>query len=436
MTKMSVVLILLLLLTTGIVSTMAQDDTFPWQVTDAQALPIPSSASPRIFPASDGTRLAYERVVRLNGQRDFYLCVLDAGEPEAFCTEPPAGLPVPRGFEPAPASPLVPFAWSPDGAYLAVVGQPLSTMLATGLWLYDIEADSWRNLTGHDYDGPLTATDDSPGPPPGTAVEVQPAWSPDGEQIAVVRAVIDDAGRFGPAHLALIDAGSGDVRELPLLPAPDDHAAPGAVTGLEWSPGGAELAVSLWHRDSAPDHNGLWLFDIAAEEYQQLTTEADARAAFHDIYDELELTSAGPLKWSPDGSRLLLWAGAPGQQPVAVWPFLVDRDSGELAAVPLPLHPNDTGTRRNIRPHQAAWSPDGAVLMVFALGLHPDEDRRPLDPDGGSVRASVRLVDVAHNSETALGHLPLGPSAALYFAAWGADGDVIINGYRLRLTAD
>jgi dipeptidyl aminopeptidase/acylaminoacyl peptidase len=330
----------------------------------------------------------------------------------------------------------VPFVWSPDGAYLAVVGQPLSTMLATGLWLYDIEADSWRNLTGHDYDGPLTATDDSPGPPPGTAVEVQPAWSPDGEQIAVVRAVIDDAGRFGPAHLALIDAGSGDVRELPLLPAPDDHAAPGAVTGLEWSPGGAELAVSLWHRDSAPDHNGLWLFDIAAEEYQQLTTEADARAAFHDIYDELELTSAGPLKWSPDGSRLLLWAGAPGQQPVAVWPFLVDRDSGELAAVPLPLHPNDTGTRRNIRPHQAAWSPDGAVLMVFALGLHPDEDRRPLDPDGGSVRASVRLVDVAHNSETALGHLPLGPSAALYFAAWGADGDVIINGYRLRLTAD
>jgi hypothetical protein len=436
MAKIPATLIFLLLFTTGIVSTTAQDGTLPWQVTDAQALPIPGSASPRIFPAPDGTRIAYERIVRLNGQRDFYLCVLDVGEPEAFCTEPPEELSLPRGFEPAPASPLVPFAWSPDGAKLAVVGQPLSTMLATGLWLYDTEADSWQNLTGHDYDGSLAATDDSPGPPPGTTVEVQPAWSPDGDQIAVVRAVIDDSGRFGPAHLTLVDAESGDVRELPPLPAPDDHAAPGAVTSLTWSPNGATLAVSLWNRDSAPDHNGLWLFSPAAGEYEQIITEAKARTAFHEVYAELDLTSIGPVMWSPAESRLLVWAGDPGQQPVAVWPFWIDRESSEMTAVPLPEHPNDTGARRNIRPQQATWSPDGASLLVFALGLHPDEERVPLDPDGGSVRTSVRLVGVVRSSETVLGHLPLGPSAALYFAAWGADGDVVINGYRLRLTAD
>jgi hypothetical protein len=129
----------------------------------------------------------------------------------------------------------------------------------------------------------------------------------------------------------------------------------------------------------------------------------------------------------------LFWAGYSRTTPILTWPFWVDLANEEITALALPAHPNDSGSRRALRPLQATWSPDGTSLLVFVFGQHPDEPITPLDPADDRVRGSVRVVDVASGTETLLGNLPLGPATAFYIAAWGPDSDAVINGYHLVL---
>lgn len=398
-------------------------------VESAQRLGIPNDASPRIFPAPDGRAVAYERAVRLNGHRDFYLCVLPAGDAaEPLCTLPPQT--AARGFEPDPASAWMPFSWSPDGGQIAAVGQPWVTQDDTDLLLFDISAQAWRVLADDGYDGPLAEA------PAGVTVTAQPVWSPDGASIAAEQTAAAGGGAFAPSALVLIDAASGETREIALVPGADaEGAIPGAVSGLAWSPDGDRLAFTVRHRQPNPA-DGLWVMDAATGAAELLLPLAAIEDALNAIYAGLPLARLGPLSWSPDGARLLVWAGDPGKTPAQVWPFWVDAESGAIAAVPLPAHPNDTPERRSVRPLQAAWSPDGARLLLLAFGRPPDEPAVSLDPADSSARLSVRIVDAATGADSLLGYLPLGPSSALYLAAWGADGGVITNGYALTLAGE
>jgi hypothetical protein len=165
---------------------------------------------------------------------------------------------------------------------------------------------------------------------------------------------------------------------------------------------------------------------------ERLISLSDVESALQGVIAGLALESLGPVIWSPDGTRLLFWAGDPGKRPAIAWPFMLNLDSRELVSVPVPAHPSDKPDRRAIRPLQAAWSPDGSALLLLTFGFPPDETVNPLDPQGDSPRLSVRVVDVETGSDTALGHLPLGPSNALYFASWG-NGGAITNGYHLQI---
>ena len=395
-------------------------------VSSVLRLNIPNDASPRVFPAPDGRAVAYERAVRLNGHRDFYVCALSASAgAEALCTLPPQASA--RGFEPDPSSVWLPLSWSPDGGRLALVGQPWVTQEDTDLLVFDIAAQAWRVLADDGYDGPLADA------PAGVTVTTQPAWSPDGGSIAAEQTVVQPGGAFAPSALVLLDAASGAAREIAPVPGADAAGAvPGAVSGLAWSPDGARLAVSVRHRQPNPA-DGLWLVDAATGAAENLLPLAALQEALNTVYAGLALARLGPLAWSPDGTRLLVWAGDPGKTPAQVWPFVVAVESGAVAAVPLPAHPNDTPERRSVRPLQAAWSPDGARLLLLAFGRPPDEPAVSLDPADGSARLGVRVVDAASGADSLLGYLPLGPSVALYLAAWGADGRVITNGYALTL---
>lgn len=406
-------------------------DSLTWQVTTAEPLALQSGVGMRMFPAPDSQHIAYERTVRLNGHRDLFFCAADiTSNQEPLCLEPPQELP--RGFDPDARSHFFPAAWSSDSAKIAVVGQPLVTSYDTDVWIVDLRDDSWTNLTDDGYDGPLAETEDSAGPPAGVSIEVQPAWSPDGAQIAVERTLTGEDGAFLSSTLSLIDMTTGDIQDIAMLPGHATHDRDaGSVTGIAWSPDGTRLAVSLRHREPDPENDGIWLVDVASGDLEPVLGFAQAEELFASIFPDVALETIGPVFWSPDGRALLFWASNPTTTPVALWAFWIDLESGEATALPLPSHPRDTGARRGIWPLEAVWSPTGDALLVAANGLHPDDEQILLDPENRRVRMSVYLVDAASAESALLGHLPPGEAAPFYLASWSADGDVILNGYHL-----
>jgi len=396
----------------------------PWTIASAAPAVLQSGVGLRTFPAPDGQQLAYERKVRLNGHQDLYLCaanVVSGAEPT--CLTPPQDMP--RGFDADASAYHLPLSWSPDSARLAVVGQPLVTGQDTDLWIMDVAASTWTNLTDDGYEGPLS------GAPSGVTVEVQPVWSPDGTRIAVERTLINEAGQFAPSTLSVIDLSTGDITEIGPLPGHAEQVRDaGAITSLAWSPDGAALAISVRHREPDPASDGVWLARVEGGTMTPLVDAATVGALFAGVFPDLTAELIGPVAWSPDGAALLFWASNASAKPVAVWAFWVDVESGVTTTLALPAHTRDTGSRRGIWPFQAAWSPDGGALLVAANGLG-DEEKIPLDPASSRVRMSVYLADAATGAATLLGHLPTVEATPFYFAAWSEAGDALLNGYHL-----
>lgn len=392
-------------------------------VTEVNPLSLSSGASARIFPSPNAQMVAYDSSIRLNSHVDRYLTistVMPNDEPAYF--EKPEDLP--RGFEADAASVYIPFAWSPDSSRLAVTSQPLVTLTDTDLWIFDVATEAWVNLADDGYSGGIAAADL---PASGTIIDIQPAWSPDGTSIAVERTIIDADGMFGQPNYVLVNAETGETRVLASVPG---ATSTGATTSMDWSADGATLAVTVQHLNPDAETDGVWLIDTEAGEAHQLLTFAQIEDALHGVLADLEMTSIGPVVWSPDGSRLLLWAGKTEGTPIQVWAFIVDAASGAITSAPIPAHPRDSAMARGLRPLQAVWSPDGNSLMVFTFGLHPDEDTTSLDPEERSVRGAVRILDLTTGEGSLLGYLPLGKTP-LYYAKWAADGQVVIDGYHL-----
>jgi dipeptidyl aminopeptidase/acylaminoacyl peptidase len=89
----------------------------------------------------------------------------------------------------------------------------------TDLYLYDLGTDSLRRLTDDQF------------------ADLQPAWSPDGQTLAFAtdRFTTDlDSLRMGPYELALMDVASGRIRRLPVFPGAK-HLNP------QWSPDGSAI---------------------------------------------------------------------------------------------------------------------------------------------------------------------------------------------------
>ncbi len=418
------------LLASGVMG-YAQGDP-PWQVTGAVPLALPSSVGLRVFPAPDGLHVSFESAVRLNGHIDRFLCVVNnLAEGEAVCLLPPEELP--RGFDVDARSFAIPVGWAPDGQRLAFSGQPLLTADDTDLWILEPSEGTWTNLTDDGYDGPLAAAEGEAGPPEGVSLEVQPAWSPDGTLIAVERTLIGPDGSFQPSTLSVIEVENGAVRDVAALPGREAYAFDaGAITGISWAPDGQRLAFSLRHDPLDADYDGIWLVDVTTGTLIQAASVTAIEAAFTTVFAEVGLASIGPVSWSPDGARLLFWAGDLGANPVSLWAFWITLAEETITPLPLPAHPSDTGSRRGIWPLQAAWSPDGAALLVAANGKLPEEDLAALDP-AGRPRMSIRLVDVEAGESVLLGGLPAGVSAPFFLASWGPDNHVTLNGYHLTL---
>ena len=328
-----------------------------------------------------------------------------------------------------------PLSWSPDSTKLALVGMPFHYMRDTDLGLVDVPSLTFTNLSDDRYAGKLFLTNEAAG----AFMETQPVFSITG-QLAVERAQVTAEGRAEVSTIAVADLASGDFRELSRLPGHEKYEVDtGSVIGMDWSPDGATLAVSLRHREFDELIDGIWLLDVESAEWTPLVSLTSALVAMQTAIPAMPpegIQMIAPVKWSPDGSRLLFWAGDSGSYAGMIWAFWLELDTGEISVVSLPTTPHDTPEQRLNWPFQAVWSPDGSYLLVaarFSLGIDP-EDLVPLDPaEPESGDNGLFIVDPETGESTLLGHLPR--TIYPYFtAAWAPDGSVIAGGYSFNLT--
>lgn len=184
-----------------------------------------------------------------------------------------------------------------------------------------------------------------------------PVWSPDGTQLAFLRA------KDGPAQIWLLPAGGGEPEQLTELPL--GAGAP------KWSPDGTRIAFA------AP-------VDIAAGsdgEHAPITTErldyqADGAGWLRTIRKHLHLVDieskecrqategdwhAGDPAWSPDGAKLAFGAAtAPDADLTPTAPAYV-LDASDAKAKPQLVGLTDglAGT--------VTWTADGAALLIVGM---------------------------------------------------------------------
>ncbi|MFZ5479736.1 MAG: S9 family peptidase [Myxococcota bacterium] len=203
--------------------------------------------------------------------------------------------------------PVSAFAWSPDGARLAVVHRPrapegpVKARVVTRLrykadgvgYLPEARAHVWvLDLAGHAR--PLTD---------GDADCVAPAWSPDGRRVAFLSERRPDADRLPECpDVWVVDAEGGPARRWTRIHGP--KAPP------SWSPDGARIAFVGHDRplDGGWSNDGVWVSD--GVEDRCLTAGFDRPCQDVTLGDQSEL--GGPAAPAWDGDAIVVLASDRG----------------------------------------------------------------------------------------------------------------------------
>lgn len=164
----------------------------------------------------------------------------------------------------------------------------------------------------------------------------EPAWSPDGTQIAFA---VHEQTLFGTSDVRVIDIDGTNERVLAT-----DAASPA------WSPDGARIAFVRSPDIYVVNADGSGLALLLDTKAVQLGTGIGPS----------ELVSLSQPTWSPDGTSLAFTVFQQGQmRPDEMYLAIAEADG----SMPRTLSPLAAG-------FGPAWSPDGTRL-AFASGLHP-----------------------------------------------------------------
>jgi serine/threonine-protein kinase len=296
--------------------------------------------------------------------------------------------------------------WSPDGTRLVYAGE------AGGfrqLFVRTLATGDERRLTHSRHD------------------DIQPAWSPDGQGLAFVRANTAD-GKLEPSDINGWYFEGGDIWNLDLASGKETKLVDDAF-GPAWSPDGGRLAFDA--RWGGPRR--IWIADARGRNARQITTDSND-AVVH----------AG-ARWSPDGTRLVFRRIEKTKSDIAVadpasasvvrltddivtdmdpaWApdgrsvyFASARGGGlNLWRVPVaaghaagPAQQLTTGAGDDVQPTP---SPKGDRIAFAVLGINSDIWRLPVSPQTGRVTGSPEVV--------------VGTTRVESRGAWSPDGSAI-----------
>jgi Tol biopolymer transport system component len=303
-------------------------------------------------------------------------------------------------------------AFSPDGSSIAFH----HSNAAGGIFVAGATGESVRRVTDFGF---------------------EPAWSPDGTQLAfATEEITDPASRLGESRVYVVALSGGAPRKLFDGDAVQPSWSPSGKRIVYWSniggqrdiytvssSGGAPVAIT---HDAAIDWSPVWSPDgrfiyfssdrgAAMNLWRVAVDEASGRPIGppEPVTTGVQATAALP-RFSKDGSRLAFRSRIASVNPVAI-PFdPVTLRAGE---------PRLLDTQNNIRVPSGV-SPDGTQLAYFSIGEHQED--LFVGPPGGAMR---RVTDDPPR-DRAPQFMPDGRSLIFYsardgnWAAWivGVDG--------------
>lgn len=266
---------------------------------------------------------------------------------------------------------LADVSWSPDSTRLVLAENSFVYLRDGDLWIMDARSGSLTDITDDGYLGEYPLGGDG-GRDATFALDVAPAWTPNGQSIAFSRSTVIDGEPAGN-EIVLIPAGGGDPEVLLTV----SHDAPGiAYFSMHWSQDGESLYYSLTPLDRGDPSIGLYRYDVATGESEHLLGVSP------------DLGAPVALQVSPGGDRLLIIypeaAGMYGLTQTYLWLF--DLATGELSSL---LPPNATEQNDGIVA-AATFSPDGASILAGTRATVPDFQLWEIDIDSG---AAIQLAE-------------------------------------------
>jgi Tol biopolymer transport system component len=229
-------------------------------------------------------------------------------------------------------------AFSPDGRLVAF----RSSRDGGGVFVVDAAGGPARKLTNFGY---------------------HPAWSPDGQRIAVSTETFLEPAEFQPSRrsrIFLVDVGSGVTRALT---APTIDAIQPA-----WSPNGRRIA--FWGANAAGDVD-LWTIavDRPPAETKPVAVTSDPWIDWSPV-------------WSPDGQYLYFSSDRAGT--MNLWRVRMNQSGGEVLGPPEPL------TTPSSNSGWIAFSRDGRRMAYARRLTYSKLYRQGFDPERGVVTGTAK----------------------------------------------
>lgn len=246
-------------------------------------------------------------------------------------------------------------AWSPDSSTVVFAERPLITFIDGDLWTMDAATGELTNVADDGYIGdlPIIGESDNTGP---IHADILPRFSPDGASIAFSRTTFEEPNGDEPSELWVLDLATGESRSIARV----SEGEPGLLYfNLAWSPDGGAIYASLFHADVSDPENGIWAFDVATGEREQI---AGATTDF-------EGAAPAVMAVSPLGDALTVYYPALLYQYGAMESGfgLLSLDTGEVTPI---VAPESIGTEEVPAIVLApGFTPDGSTLMYLARGF-------------------------------------------------------------------
>ncbi len=194
--------------------------------------------------------------------------------------------------------------------------------------------------------------------------DANPAWSPDGAQVAFDRPTGD---RFGPRSIYVMSRAGTAVARLT-----DD-----AMNAMQpaWSPDGTKIVFAGYLHGEG----GLFIMNADGSNVSALTGSAG------------EGVGAGSPAWSPAGDKIAFTRGVPDEFPSNTAIFSINPDGSGLARL---TPPPGSGIGFGGHLDEPNWSPDGSKLVFHNMAPTCAGRLNMMNADGSDAHVFIRPSEV------------------------------------------